>query len=238
MKRILMMIRNNLLIVPYFYLQLIIYGNSKNKTKKEKFDLIQNITKKANKGGKVTILVKGITNIPKEEGYILFPNHQGLYDVLAIAAVHPHPFSVVVKKELEKILLLKRIFKCIGVLSIDREDVRKSVKIIKQVTEEVIEGHNYLIFAEGTRSKHMNIVGDFKGGSFKAAINAKCPIVPVMLYDAFKPFDTNSVAPVSVYISYLDPLYYEEYKDLKSVEIGKIVKSRIEAAIEEIQKSL
>ena len=32
---------------------------------------------------------------------MFFPNHQGLYDVLAIVEACTHPFSVVAKKEVE-----------------------------------------------------------------------------------------------------------------------------------------
>ena len=57
---------------------------------------------------------------------------------------------------------------------------------------------------------------EFKGGSFKAATKAKCPIVPVALIDSFKPFDTNSIAPVTVLVHFLKPLYYDDYKDMKT----------------------
>ena len=76
---------------------------------------------------------------------------------------------------------------------IDREDVRQAMQVIINVTKEVKKGRNYLIFAEGTRSKNGNHVGTFKGGSFKSATKAQCPIVPVALVDSFKPFDTNTI---------------------------------------------
>ena len=52
----------------------------------------------------------------------------------------------------------------LGSLSIDRDDIRQSMKVIQQVTEEVKQGKNFLIFAEGTRSKDGNRLLDFKGG--------------------------------------------------------------------------
>ena len=48
---------------------------------------------------------------------------------------------------------------------------------------------DYLIFAEGTRTKNPNHVNEFKGGSFKCAMKAQCPIVPVALIDSYKPFE-------------------------------------------------
>ena len=93
-----------------------------------------------------------------------------------------------------------------------------------------------MYYAEGTRSKNGNEVQDFKGGSFKAATKAKCPIVPVALIDSFKPFDTNTISPVTVQVHFLEPLLYEDYKDMKTSEIAHIVKNRIKKAIERNEK--
>lgn len=41
------------------------------------------------------------------------------------------------------------------------------------VANDVKNGKNFLIFPEGTRSKNGNVIGEFKGGSFKAAIQSK-----------------------------------------------------------------
>ena len=67
----------------------------------------------------------------------------------------------------------------------------------------------------------------FKPGSFKAAVRAKAPIVPVCLIDSYKPFNTLTVGPVVTKVSFLKPLYYEEYKDMKTPEIASIVRQRI-----------
>ncbi len=72
---------------------------------------------------------------------------------------------------------------------------------------------------------------DFKGGSFKSAVKAQCPIVPCALIDSFKPFDEKSIKPVTVKIIYLPPLYYDEYKGMRTVEIAAEVRRRIEETI-------
>lgn len=162
---------------------------------------------------------------------MFFPNHQGLYDVLAIVAACQTPFSVVAKKEVGNIPFLKQVFACMKAFLIDREDVRQAMQVIMNVTKEVKSGRNYLIFAEGTRSKDGNTVHDFKGGSFKAATKAQCPIIPVALIDAYKPFDISSVAPVTVQVHFLPPMSYEEYKDMKTTEIAGKVQRKIQETI-------
>lgn len=233
MKRIIFMVIRNILLVPYMWIKLCYYASHvDNYPEITRFKLLKYIVKRANKGGNVTIETYGKENIPEKSGFMFFPNHQGLYDVLAIVDACPRPFSVVAKKEVANVPLLKQTFACMKAYMIDRDDVRQSMQVILDVTEQVKKGRNYLIFAEGTRSREGNKLLEFKGGSFKAATRARCPIVPIALIDSFKPFDTSSIAPVTVQVHFLKPLYYDEYKDMKTTEIAKEVKLRIEAEIE------
>lgn len=231
-KRITMMVLYNIFRAPYWFAKICIYGNSDKYTEQQRFDLLKHVVKGANKGGRVRIEVDGLENLPEKSGYVMFPNHQGYFDVLAMLEAHPIPFTVIMKKEVKNVPFLKQVLIALRAQAIDREDVRQALKVINQMTKEVTEGRNYLIFAEGTRSKN-NTLLDFKGGSFKSAINAKCPIVPVALIDAFKVFDTNSTKKQIVKVKYLKPLYYEDYKELKSTQIAKIVKDRINSEIKQ-----
>ena len=140
------------------------------------------------------------------------------------------------RKELAKIPLLKQVIKALDGKVIDREDPRQGMQIIKEMSEEILKGRNYVIFPEGTRSKKGNIPSEFKGGSFKSAVKVKAPIVPVALIDSFKPFDIKDTKPVDVQIHYLKPLYYEEYKDMRTVEIAAYIKSKITDKIEQETK--
>lgn len=234
MKRILMMVFRNILLVPIFWIKLCYHASHADKyTEEEHFKLLRFIDHRANKSGNVTIKAHGIENIPKENGCILFPNHQGMYDTLAIMEVCPRTFSVVAKKELASIPFLKQVFACVKAYAIDRDDVRQGMKVIMNVANDVKNGKVFIIFPEGTRSKNGNQVGEFKGGSFKAATKAKCPIVPVALIDSFKPFDTNSIKQVTVQVHFLKPLLYEDYKDMKTTEIAALVQEQIQKTINE-----
>lgn len=225
------MVLKLLYYIPYLFFRLYQLGNIQRYDEETRYDFVSKVATKANRMGRVKIASYGISNLPKENGYIMFPNHQGLFDALAFLESHEKPFSVVMKKEVKDTILLKQIIKVLQAQIIDREDVRQSMKVIMNMSKEVKEGRNYIIFAEGTRSKKQNEILEFKGGSFKSAMNAKCPIVPVALIDSFKAFDTNSIAKLTVQIHYLQPLYYEEYQGLKSTQIAKIVEDRIKSEI-------
>ena len=187
------MVLKNILFVPYYWIMLNWYAAHVDRyTEEQRYAMLKKIDHAANRGGNLHIDAHGVENIPSENGFIFYPNHQGLYDVLAIMEVCPVPFSVVAKKEVGNVPFLKQVFACMKAFLIDREDIKQSMQVIINVTKEVKAGRNYLIFAEGTRSKNGNHPQEFKGGSFKAAMKAKCPIVPVALIDSYKAFDTGS----------------------------------------------
>lgn len=229
--RIALMVIRLIWVAPYYFFRIWWCGVNSKISFEKSFELIKKVTKKANHAGRVTIETYGLENIPEEDGFIFFPNHQGLFDVLVFLESCPRPFSVVAKKEVKNVILLKQIFKALGAYSMDREDIKQSMEVIKAVTEDVRKGKNFIIFPEGTRSRKGNELLEFKGGSFKSATKARCPIVPCALIDSFKPFDEKSVKPVTVKLIYMPPMYYEEYKDMKTVDIAVEVKRRIEETI-------
>lgn len=234
MKRIIIMVLYNILLVPYLYFKLCYYASHADKyTESERYEVLKLIDRRAMKGGRITIDAHGQENLPQKDGFIFFPNHQGLFDVLAILQACPRPFSVVMKKEIQNTPFLKQVFQCMKAYALDRDDVRQSMKVIQQVAAEVKGGRNYLIFAEGTRSRNKNELLEMKGGSFKSATKSQCPIVPVALINSYQAFDTNSIKKLTVQVHFLKPLYYEEYKDMKSTEIAAEVKRRIETVIKE-----
>lgn len=237
MRRIILMVLYNLPFVPYWWWQLCHFAkHTDDIPEPEKYALLKKIVLHANKGGRVKIDVHGKEHIPTDQSFVFFPNHQGLFDVLAILEACDVPFSVVAKKEVKDVPFLKQVFAIMKAKIMDREDVRQSLQVILDVTQEVKNGRNYLIFPEGTRSRLGNQVGDFKGGSFKCAVKAKAPIVPVALLNAFEPFDRNSIAPVTVQVHFLEPIPYEVYQSMKTTEIAEIVKTRIEETIAEYEK--
>ncbi len=237
MRRIIMMVLRLFLKAPYYFFCIWKCGKREDISLEESYACVKKVTKAANRAGRVTIEAHGLENIPRENGFIFFPNHQGMFDVLVFLDSCPVPFSFVAKKEASNVILLKQVIAALQSIVIDREDIRQSMQVILQMAEEVKKGRNFLIFAEGTRSKMGNQLLPFKGGTFKSAVKAKCPIVPCALIDSYKPFDEKSIAPVTVKLIYLPPMYYEEYASMKTPEIAEEVKHRIEETIAEYEKS-
>jgi 1-acyl-sn-glycerol-3-phosphate acyltransferase len=77
-------------------------------------------------------------------------------------------------------------------------------------------------------------MGEFHCGSFRCAIKAKCPIIPVAFVDSFRVLDQKGSKPLTVHISYLTPIPYEEYQGMNTTDLAALVKSRIQAEIDRI----
>ena len=233
MNRIVTMVLKNFPIVPGAWQKLCRYAKHPEKySEEEMYRHIQYILKRAVRGGNIDLQVSGTENIPQKGGFMLYANHQGMFDVLAVAATCDIPVGAVLKKELYDIPFLHQVAICTRSFPMDREDVRQSLTVIQSVIREVKAGRNYLIFPEGTRSRNGNQMGQFHSGSFRCATKSKCPIVPVALVDSFKVLDQKGSKPVTVQIHYLKPICWEEYGNLKTTELAALVKERIAQAIE------
>ncbi len=233
LNRLAMMVLKNLFRVPGLYGTLCRYARDPERyPEEERYRHIQTIFRHAVRAGNVEIQTFGTEHIPQESGFLIYGNHQGLFDVVALVTTCDVPLAAVFKKELSDVPLLREIIACTRSFALDRENVRQSLEVIQNVTREVQSGRNYLIFPEGTRSKLGNRMNEFHGGSFKCALKAKCPVLPVAFIDSFKPLDTKGSGPVTMQIHYLEPIPYEAYQGMKATELADLVRSRIQETLD------
>ena len=236
MKRIIYMVFMNLFWAPIWLFTIHRMGREEDShTRQERYDYIARMVKRIIRYGRVNLVIKGQENIPDHDGFIIFPNHQGLFDMLALFASCPRPLSVVIKKEAANWILVKDVLAATRSLSMDREDIKSQVKVISEVGKRVKAGENFVIFAEGHRSRKGNEILEFKSGTFKSATKASCTTVPVALINSFRPFDINSLKRETVEVHYLKPIDLEEYFSMNTAQIAQMVQNRIE---EEIKNTL
>lgn len=211
----------------YFGLKKIIKNKDKY-TLEERYKYCKKILDDVNKKGRITVNVFGLENLPKENGYVMYSNHQGKYDAIGILATHDEPCSVVIKKHRGKAILIRQFLEVLGAKKLEVGNLKGTVKLFKEVEEEVKNGRNYLIFPEGIFYDNKNSLLEFHTGCMRFVKNVKCPVVPVLIYDTYKVFGVNSLKPVSCEVHYLEPLYYDEYKDLTKQELANEIKARIQ----------
>ena len=109
MNRIVYMVIKNCFRAPRWFYNLFKFAREDDDhTEQERFDYIKNMVKTINRTGNVSIEVHGVENLPEENGFVMFPNHQGLYDSLALIQASPKPFGIVIKKRLITLFLLNK----------------------------------------------------------------------------------------------------------------------------------
>lgn len=204
-------------------------------TEEQRYALVHHVIYLMNKTGKITTKAFGVENLPEEGGYMMYPNHQGKYDVLGIMYTHAKPCSYVMDKFKSHTILVREFCDLVQAKRLEKDNPRQGITIINQVAKEVADGKRYILFPEGGyKFNNRNRVCDFKAGSFKIALKSKAPIVPIALIDSYKVFNSFHFGPITTYVYYLDPIYYEEYKDMKTHEIAALVKKRIEEKVNEV----
>ena len=107
--------------------------------------------------------------------------------------------------------------------------------MVEERSARIAAGERCIIFPEGVYAPHKkNTITEFMPGSFKLAKMAKVPIVPVVLRDSYKAFNSCYLGPVRTYVRYLKPIPYEEYAGMRTNEIAEMVRKRITDAMEEM----
>ena len=95
--RIALMVIRLILLVPYYFARIWWYSLPKNQDYREAYRFIRKVVIRANKAGRVRIEAKGLENLPAEDGFVMYPNHQGMFDVLAVIECCEKPFAFVSK---------------------------------------------------------------------------------------------------------------------------------------------
>jgi len=180
----------------------------------------------------------GQENLPKEGGYVMYSNHQGKFDTLGIMISHPKPCTIVMDACRSKLPIVDSFINLIQGSRLDKHDMKNQMKTILKIAEEVKAGRRYIVFPEGGYDHNKNDLQEFKSGSFKCAVKAGAPIVPVAIIDSYKPFGMNSLRHVRTQVHFLEPICYEEYRQMTTAQIAELVKARIGAVIERQLKAL
>lgn len=207
-------------------------------SEEQRYALVHHVIHLMNKAGKIHTIAYGTENLPKEGGYIMYPNHQGKYDVLGIMYTHKTPCSFVMDKRKSHTILVREFVDLVQAKRLEKDNPRQGIHVIKDVAKEVASGKRYILFPEGGYEfNNKNKVCDFKAGSFKIALKSQAPIVPIALIDSYKVFNSFQFGAVNTYVYYLKPITYEEYKNMKTQDIATLVKERIQEKIDEVATS-
>ena len=219
----------------YFYFKMR-KGIKKKKDLQERYDIARKIVLTIIKKSRAKVYTYGKENLPENNGYILYPNHQGRFDGLAVISSTERQITFVIDDKRSHISIEGTFMDLIKAKRIDKKNPKKTLVSINEVGEEVKSGVNYCIFPEGGHNNNKNNIQEFYTGCFRFLHEVKCPIIPTCLYDTYKVYNVNSYRKVSCEVHILKPIEYEEYKDLNVKEIASLVKKRIQEKIDELNE--
>ena len=206
-------------------------------SEEENYSYFKWITNEILRTGHIRVKSYGVEHLPQDGGYLMCPNHQGKLDAYAIVAAHELPCTAVMDEAKSYTIFIREIIDMMRGKRLELNNPRKAVGVINAITEEVAAGRRYILFPEsGYTKEKRNTLMDFKAGCFKIAVNSKMPIVPVVVVDTYKAFNSWQLTPVTVQVHFLEPIYYEEFKDMKTVQIAALVQSRIQQKLDELLK--
>ena len=173
--------------------------------------------------GRVRVELVGAEKLPAG-GFLLVGNHRSDFDpITAMWALRKWGLTFVTKKENVDIPVGGRIIVGSGCLSLDRNDDKQGLMVIRQAVRRIRAGDAIGIYPEGTRSKTGELL-PFRVGCFKAAQWAKCPLV-VLKVENSELVEKNFLRRrTTVRLTVKAVLPYDEIADMDTAEIGNRVR--------------
>ncbi|QSL65689.1 hypothetical protein MERGE_003002 [Pneumocystis wakefieldiae] len=141
---------------------------------------------------------------------VFVSNHQSELDILLLGRLFPKYCSIVSKKSLKYVPFLGWFMILSKTIFIDRAEQKNSIRTFEKVSREIkANKQSVWIFVEGTRSgfKSPDLL-PFKKGAFHLAIQAKIPIVPIVIqnYSRIYHFKSRIFQSGIIKVKVLDPI--------------------------------
>lgn len=142
----------------------------------------------------VRVLVHGSENIP-DGGFLYVFNHSSFFDIFAMSG-YLGSFRFGAKIELFRIPFFGAAMKRAGILPISRSRRDEVFKVYQAAESRIRNGERFALSPEGTRQDNDRVLAPFKSGPFVFAINAKAPIVPVVVKGAADVWPRHTYIPM------------------------------------------
>ena len=195
----------------------------------EKFKFCTDIMDEFNKRARIAPLVKGLENLG-DEVTLYVVNHQGKYDAIGIiSALKDYPASLVIGQEYFNYPYSKEILKLI-------ESIPDGIDSEEQILDALNRQRSLIIFIQNGHIE-ANTLRYFKSSILEFAYKAKVKITPVLLYDSYLVYHKDKREIKNPQIAFLNPLPYDEFKDLERGELNKLIRIKMADAINEMKQN-
>lgn len=178
----------------------------------------------------VPVTVEGAEHLVPGQTYVLASNHQSLFDTPILFAYLPLSFRILYKRSLNRIPFLGWHLFMSGHVGVERENPTKARASLDHAASRIRGGTSVAVFPEGTRSFD-GVMRPFKKGSFRLAVKAGVPVVPLTIVGSHRVMKRGRVTvyPQSVRLVIGRPVPVE---GLTEEESGELM-ARVRAAVSE-----
>jgi len=155
----------------------------------------------------VKVQIKGKEKIHPGKTYVFLSNHQGNFDGPVLFHAIPRDVKALIKKEMMDIPVLSLVMRQAQFVPVERTNPPKARAAIEHGAGMLKQGHSFIAFPEGTRSRDGRL-GQFKKGVFIMAINAQVPVIPVTIRKSaeIQPPGVYGIHPGCIEVIFHDPI--------------------------------
>jgi putative phosphoserine phosphatase / 1-acylglycerol-3-phosphate O-acyltransferase len=161
----------------------------------------------------VSLNITGEEHLWSERPAVFIFNHQSSLDMLIVGSLVRRDLTGVAKKEAARDPRFAPIGLLTDVAYVDRKNSTKARSALQPVVDKMHEGYSLAIAPEGTRMPTPRL-GRFKKGAFHIAMQARVPIVPIVIRNAGELMwrGSNVVRPGTVDVAVLSPVSTERWR--------------------------
>lgn len=127
----------------------------------------------------------GPANLDTKQAYVFCPNHTSFLDIVVSYLVIPNYFHYIGKAELLKVPFFNIFFQKMNIV-VNRGSIMDSHRAFQRSCDDIDKHISIAIFPEATIPVSTPMLGNFKNGPFKLAIEKQIPIVPITYLDNWR----------------------------------------------------
>lgn len=172
--------------------------------------------------------VRGRENVKRNKTYVVVSNHQSQLDILVAFTCFFH-FKWVSKIEVFSLPLIGWNMRLNKYIKLKRGDKKSIAEMMQDAEKTLKQGNSVFIFPEGTRSE-TGVLRPFKPGAFILAKKLKLPVLPIAIngsIHALPKYSINYQGVHHITMDILEPVEYEEFKDMEIEEFSEYIRQTI-----------
>ena len=172
----------------------------------------------------IELEVVGEQHLWSDRPAVFIFNHQSALDVLLLCKLLRRDFVGVAKQELRRVPLLGTFAAWTGTVFVDRKNSKSAIAALQPAVDALRGGTSLAIAPEGTRTPTPRLA-PFKKGAFHMAMQARVPIVPIVIKNALDALPKHAlvIRPATVEVVVHPPISTRDWtRDTLDERIAEI----------------